>query len=468
MEAIHVTSDIQIIRENRLLKILGISFGLAITIGAVISGGVLRMPEVIAGNLGNEQLILGVWILGGLWALAGANVYAEFGTMLPTAGGGYVYLRRAYGDFIGFAGGFNDFLINICAIAYLSINVGEFTAALIPEFAAYEKLVAVASIVILALLNWVGLREGEVTQKLTSAVKVLGFSALIVLLFVWGGGKVDNPPRESLVSFESSFALFAAFILSFQVVTEAYAGYFSVVYFAEENTHPGQNVPRAMFGGIATVIVVYVLLNAALLYVLPVSQIAESKTAGADAAGLIFGESGGVIVTVIAIVATISVINALILYAPRVPFAMSRDGLLPSRLMRVNEGGTPQFALLLLVCFAILAVLSGSYESFLAMAAFFTLVGDSFVFFALFVLRRKEPDLPRPFRAIGYPYLPALVLIGAVVFFIGYIVSNTTNSLYALAVLVSIVPVYFLCRKFAGVSETQSEEAADPAETDQK
>ena len=215
-------------------------------------------------------------------------------------------------------------------------------------------------------------------------------------------------------------------------------------------------------------IVVYVLLNAALLYVLPVSQIAESKTAGADAAGLIFGESGGVIVTVIAIVATISVINALILYAPRVPFAMSRDGLLPSRLMRVNEGGTPQFALLLLVFFAILAVLSGSYETFLAMAAFFTLVGDSFVFFALFVLRRKEPDLPRPFRAIGYPYLPALVLIGAVVFFIGYIVSNTTNSLYALAVLVSIVPIYFLCRKFAGVSETQSEETADSIDTSEK
>jgi APA family basic amino acid/polyamine antiporter len=447
MDAIHVTSDIKIAGENRLLRILGISFGLAITIGAIISGGVLRMPEVIAGNLGNEQLILGVWILGGAWALAGANVYAEFGTMLPKAGGGYVYLRRAFGDFIGFAGGFNDFLINICAIAYLSINVGEFFAALFPSLVAHEKTIAVASILLLAFLNWLGLREGDLTQKITSAVKVLGFSALIVACFAWGGGLADNPPAEKLVTFESNFALFAAVMLSFQVVTEAYAGYFAVVYFTEENTDPGRNVPRAMFGGILTVIVVYVLLNAALLYVLPVAQIAGSKTAGADAAGLIFGETGGIIVTVIAIVATVSVINALILYAPRVPFAMSRDGLLPSKIMRVNKGGTPDLALLLLVGLAIAAVWSGSYETFLAMTAFFTLVGDSFVCLALFIMRRREPDLPRPFRAVGYPFLPALVLIGGLIFFVGYIVSNPYNSLYALAILALIFPVYRICRR---------------------
>lgn len=451
MDAIHATGDIAGARENRLLKILGVSFGLAITIGAVISGGVLRMPEVIAGNLGSEQLILGVWLLGGLWALAGANVYAEFGTMIPKAGGGYVYLRRAYGDFVGFAGGINDFLINICAIAYLSINVGEFFAALFPVLAAQEKTVAVVSILLLASLNWLGLREGDATQKLTSAIKVLGFSALIFACFAWGGGAAAaNPPAERLVTFESHFALFAAVMLSFQVVTEAYAGYFSVVYFAEENTNPEKNVPRAMFGGILTVIVIYVLLNAALLYVLPVAQIAESKTAGADAAALIFGAGGGTLVTVIAIVATVSVINALILYAPRVPFAMSRDGLLPARIMRVNKGGTPEIALLLLAAAAIAAVLSGSYETFLAMTAFFTLVGDSFVFLALFILRRREPDLPRPFRAIGYPFLPALVLVGAVVFFVGYIVSNLENSLYALAILTLILPLYLLCRKLGG------------------
>lgn len=448
MDAIHVTGNVRDISENRLLRILGVSFGLAITIGAIISGSVFRMPEVIAGNLGNEQLILGVWILGGLWALAGANVYAEFGTMLPKAGAGYVYLRRAYGDFLGFAGGINDFLINTCAIAYLAINIGEFVAAIYPSFISFEKHIAVGCIFFLAFLNWLGLREGDLTQKFTSAIKVLGFSALIFACFAYGGGVVENPVKESNVSFAGNFALFVALMLSFQVVTEAYAGYFAAVYFTEENTNPEKNIPRAMFGGILTVIVIYVLLNAAIMYVLPVSQIAESKTAGADAASLIFGETGGLLVTVIAIVATISVINALILYAPRVPFAMSRDGLLPARIMKVNRGGTPEFALFLLVGLSVLAVLSGSYETFLAMTAFFTLVGDGFVYLALFVMRRKEPDLPRPFKAIGYPILPALVLIGAIVFFIGYIVSNPYNSLSALGILALIVPLYLLCQRF--------------------
>ena len=236
-------------------------------------------------------------------------------------------------------------------------------------------------------------------------------------------------------------------MLSFQVITEAYAGWNSVVYFAEENTNPAQNVPRSMFGGILVVMTIYVLLNAALLYVLPVSQIAASKTPGADAVVLIFGDWGGKITLTVAIVATLSVVNALILYAPRVPFAMSRDGLLPQQIMRVNKGGTPSVALLLLVSFSIIAALSGSYETFLAMAAFFSLVGETFIYLALFILRRREPDLPRPYRAKGYPFLPAIVLLGALAFLVGYIVSNTMNSLYCIGVLLLLYPTFLIVRR---------------------
>ncbi|MBA4185780.1 MAG: APC family permease, partial [Acidobacteria bacterium] len=350
METIRAASEVQSAGKNKLLKILGIGFGLAITIGAVIGGGALRMPGVVAGHLGNEWLIIGIWIFGGIWALMSANIVAEFGTMLPEAGGPYVYLHRAYGDFVGFAGGLNDFIISICAVAYLSINVGEFSAALFPSLAGSQNIIAVITILTLGFLNWVGLREGDFTQKLTSLIKVAGFFFVIVACFVWGGNN-SNPSWESTVKFENSFALYAALMLSFQVITEAYAGWNSVVYFAEENTNPSQNVPRSMFGGILIVMAIYVLLNAALLYIMPVSQIAASKTPGADAVSLIFGDWGGKLTLAVALVATLSVVNALILYSPRVPFAMSRDGLLPPQLMKVNKGGTPSIALLLLITF---------------------------------------------------------------------------------------------------------------------
>lgn len=445
MESDESTSELQSSDKNKLLKILGIGFGLAITIGAIIGGGTLRMPGIIAGHLGNEWLIIGIWVFGGLWALMGANVVAEFGTMLPEAGGPYVYLRRAYGDFVGFAGGLNDSIISVCAIAYVSINVGEFSAALFPSLTGRENLIAVITIITLGFLNWVGLREGDLTQKLTSLIKVIGFFFIIAACFIWGGNG-GNPSSESTIKFENNFALYAALMLAFQVVTEAYAGWNSVVYFAEENTNPSQNVPRSMFGGILTVIAIYVLLNAALLYIMPVSQIAESKTPGADAMFAIFGDWGGKITLTVAIIATLSVVNALILYAPRVPFAMSRDGLLPPQMMRVNKGGTPSIALLILLSLSVIAALSGSYETFLAMAAFFSLTGDTFVYLALFILRRKEPDLPRPYRTKGYPFLPAIMVLAAVTFLTGYIISNTMNSLYCIGILILIYPAFLIVR----------------------
>ena len=157
--------------SNHLLRILGIGFGIAIVIGAVIGGSVIKTAGILAANLGSEWLVIGVLALGAVWALMGANVYAELGTMLPEAGGGYVFLRRAYGDFVGFAGGLNDFLINICAVAYISIVCSEFFCELFPHLQGSENKIAVVPIVVFGLLNWLGLREGEVSQKLMSLAK---------------------------------------------------------------------------------------------------------------------------------------------------------------------------------------------------------------------------------------------------------------------------------------------------------
>jgi len=431
--------------SNQLLRILGIGFGVAIVIGAVIGGSVIRTSGIVAGHLGNEWLIIGVLALGALWALMGANMYAELGTMLPKAGGGYVFLRRAYGEFVGFAGGMNDFIINVCAVAYISIVCSEFFCELFPNLQPWTNQIAVVPILIFGFLNWLGLREGELSQKLMSLAKVAMFAAFIFVCFAYGGSP-NNPSNESVVRFDSYFALFAASMLAFQVVNESYAGWYCSVYFSEENTDPSRNIPRSMFIGIVIVAASYMLIYAAFMYVLPVSDMATSKVPGALAAERTMGEGGAIAVTVFGIVTTIGIANAILLYGPGVPFAMARDGLFPGRLAEVNKGGTPSVALGLLVGLSCIAALSGSFESLLAITAFFALVGDGFVYLALFILRRKEPGTPRPYRAWGYPIVPALTLLVASIFFVGYLVSNPANSLVAFSIILLFFPAYFLLK----------------------
>lgn len=428
---------------NQLLRILGIGFGVAIVVGAVIGGSVIRTSGIVAGHLGNEWLIVGVLALGAVWALMGANMYAELGTMLPQAGGGYVFLRRAFGEFVGFAGGMNDFLINICAVAYISIVCSEFFCELFPTLQPWTNQIAVVPILFFGFLNWLGLREGELSQKLMSLAKVAMFAAFIFVCFAYGGSP-GNPSNESVVRFDSYFALFAASMLAFQVVNEGYAGWYCSVYFSEENTDPSRNIPRSMFIGILIVAASYILIYAAFMYALPLSEMAASKVPGALAAERTIGESGAIAVTVFGIVTTIGIANAILLYGPRVPFAMARDGLLPKRLANVNKGGTPSFALGLLVLLSSVASLSGSFESLLAITAFFALVGDGFVYLALFVLRRREPETPRPYRAWGYPIVPGLTLLVASIFFIGYLVSNPANSAVAFGIILLFIPAYYI------------------------
>lgn len=444
--------------RGNLLKILGVGFGLAAVVGGAIGVGILRTPGMVAANLGGARLIVAVWILGGVFALAGANTYAELATMLPKAGGGYVYIRRAYGDFFGFAGGMNDFILSCCSSAYISIVFGEYAAALFPVFAGRENIIAVSILLGLGLLHWIGLRAGNFAQQATSLVKVAAFFVLIVACFVFGGNNNQAAPPESAAALANPLAFFAAFMLSLQAVMETYSGWNGAVYFSEENADPARTIPRALFGGVSVVTVIYVLVNIALLYALPLADIAASKLPAADAAQTIFGGAGAKIITALSLVSILGILNAQTLFTPRILFAISRDGFLPAQAARVNAGGTPIVALLLTVALMIIFALSGTFETLLAIAAFLGLAGDGAVYLALFVLRRKEPDFPRPFRAYGYPILPAIVLIAAVTILIGYVVGNTLNSIYSIGILLLLYPVYLLFKKLVNRQKNGSHE----------
>ena len=450
MEKVLTDASPQQAESGKLLRILGVGFGLAVVIGGTIGVGILRNPGSVAEQLPSVWLILLAWTLGGVYCLLGANYLAELATMIPKAGGLYVYAHRAYGNYGGFVVGWSDWLYSTLGLAYVAVVFGEYAAGLFaPGLASGRIIFSVSILILITILNFIGLRSGSTTQKLTSLLKTIALIAFVIACFVYGG-QADTAIMSgttAVLPSSSAFVQFVAFILAFQLVLGTYDGWNSAIYFTEEDTNPTQNIPRSLFGGIAMIIAIYLLVNLALLYVLPMSQLAGSKFAGGDAMSLIFGALSGQVVTVLALLSLIGIINALLMLCPRILLALGRDRLFAAKAASVNKGGTPVFALVATAFTAIVLSSIGSFEMLLAISQFFAVTITILLIVSLFILRRREPELPRPFRAWGYPYAPLAVLVIAVLLFFGYIVSNPYPSLYALAVLAVSYPIFRLVKK---------------------
>ena len=422
-----------------LIRILGIGFGLAVIVGSTIGIGVLRTPGLVAGQLPNRTAILSVWVIGGLYTLVGAACLAELGTMLPEAGGYYVYARRAFGDTAGFAVGWSDWITYCAVLGYVSIAMGEFTALLVPSLAGSEKAASMAALAALGGLQLAGLRVSSRFQEITTAVKCAAFLAVVVAALLFA------PATPASAVAASQTPSFAGLIVALQSVVITYGGWQSGLYFSEEDRDPGHNLPRSMIGGVAAVIVVYLLVNVALLAVLPIGDLARSTLPAADAAQAIVGRSGGAIITVLSIVSLPPMLNAILMIGTRILFAMGRDGLLWSRAAGVNARGTPAAAMLATTVVALALIATGTFQRLVAVVSFYLAANYVVCCLALFVLRRKEPALARPFRAWGYPWSAALVLVGAALFLAGAAVGDPTNAAGALALLA----VGFLIRPFS-------------------
>ena len=433
------------VSRNRLLRILGITFGLAIAIGGTIGVGILRIPGLVAAQLGSAGLVMMVWILGGLYGFAGANTYAELGTMLPLAGGPYVYARRAYGDFGAFVVGWSDWLLRVSSMAYLAVALCDYSAALFPISSRLTTPLAIVALIFFTGLHYLGLRVGSRTQEIMSLFKVVVFLFIIVCAFLVRPEKQVAQPAVTAFS-SQPLLLFAAIALALQNVIETYAGWNSPAYFAEESTQPDRNIPRSLFSGVLLVMGIYVLFNFAMVYALPFSTLAGSKLAAAEVAQQIFGGRSTEIVTIIAFVSVVGIFNASFLMTPRVLYALSRDGLFSSYGARVNSGGTPTGALVVTAAAAIILTAIGSFEKLFAFSGFLAVAVDAATFAALFVLRKKEPGLSRPFKARGYPLLPAIVLVGSVLLLLAFVISNTLNSVYALVAIGLSYPVYLFTK----------------------
>jgi APA family basic amino acid/polyamine antiporter len=436
----------KIAQSGQLLRILGVGFGLAVGIGGTIGVGILRNPSGVAAQLGSVWMIMLAWSLGGIYCLLGANYLTELATMIPKAGGFYVYAERAFGRYGGFVVGWSDWLNNTLGLSFISVVFGEYAAQLIaPNLKGGRIIFSVSIIVVVAILNLIGLRSGSETQKIASFLKALALLGFVVACFVFGGQSHQANTAQVAVAAPRSFSSsLVAFVLAFQLVLGTYDGWYSAIYFSEEDTNPANNLPRSMFGGIAAIIGIYLLVNLALLNVLPISELTASKFAGGDAMSLIFGARSGQLVTILALLSLIGIINAILMMAPRIMFALGRDGLFFEKAAAVNKGGTPVFALLITTLCAIVLSSVGTFELLLAIGQFFIVVITILLIVSLFILRRREPNLQRPFRAWAYPSAPLLMLAFAVLLFFGYLISNPYPSLYALILLTMSYPLFRL------------------------
>ncbi len=416
--------------RGRLLKVLGMWFGISAAIGNTIAAGIVRAPGDIAQWLPNVYLFFGVWVAGGLYALTGASSLAELGAAIPRSGGQYNFSRRALGEYAGFIVGWSDWLSTCGTAAAVAIVIGEYSGDLLPTLAGHVKLIAVLVIIGFFILQWRGIKWGSATQLVTAAIKTSAFAILVAACFLWGG----HAHAASLASvaamppLPSGWALALAMLLGLQAVFYTIDGWAGVLYFGEEVRNPGRNIPRAIFGSVATIMGIYLLINAAVLYVLPMSKIAGNNFVLGTAAEKIFGPYGDTIIRAIMVISLLSCINANQLFCSRTLYAMSCDRLFFRSFTGVNAGGTPTLALLLSTIVGVLFVV-GSFEIVVAMLSFFFVANYTLSYSSLFALRKKEPQMERPYRAWGYPWTTGIALLASALFLIASIVPDLKKAL---------------------------------------
>jgi APA family basic amino acid/polyamine antiporter len=402
-----------------LARILGLGFGLAMVFGGTVGVGILRLPGTLAATLGDSRVILVFWIVGGIYTLLGAVSVAELAAMLPRAGGFYVYARRAFGSGAGFVVGWSDWINEVAALAYGSITAMTFLAALWPAAASCARTGAVLIVAAFAALHWVGLRLGSsLTRLISLSIGLMMLILVVACFFVPPAAHTSAPlPLSAAALPLLSMGTLAALVSAMRNVLLTYDGWYSPIYLAEENTHPGRTLPRALIGGTLVLIVLYVSVNAALLRVLPLSALASSDLPAATAARMVFPHGGGELVTLISLLTVLSLVNATLLITPRLALAVSSAA-------------------------AIALILSGTFEQIIALATVLFLLNYISAYAALFVLRRREPGLPRPYRAFGFPFTTAIVLVGSVLALIAAAVEDPRSALAAGLLLAACAPIY--------------------------
>ncbi len=433
---------------DRLPRRLGLWSAVAVLVGSTIGGGIFRTPAVIAGRVPEPVLMLLVWVLGGLLALCGALTYAELAAMFPRSGGVYVYVREGFGRLPAFLFGWSELLlIRASALGAIATPFAEYllrSLGLDPTRPPYDGAVhwvAALAIVLTATLNYVGVRWSALLLNVTTAAKYAALALLVLLAFVVGQGSFGHfteaggggPVRGGL------------FGLALVSVMWAYDGWGDLSFVGGEVKDPERSLPRALIVGTGAVVAIYLLVNAAYLYLIPIGAMAQSPLVAADAAQAILGRLGVGLVAIVVMVATFSTLLGSMLTAPRIFFAMADDGLFFRRVARVHPTfHTPSVAIVLT---GVLGIVYVAFQTFQQLADQFVVA--IFPFYALaaaavFVLRRRRPPavVPRAVRVLGYPVVPALFVLATLYMLGNALWQDPLHTGLAFLIILAGVPVY--------------------------
>ena len=424
----------------RLAQTLRTVDGLAVVVGIMVGSGIFRTPGNVAALLGRPGLTFVAWALGGAVGFLGALVFAELATRHPHAGGKYVYAREAFGRRAAFVVGWIEVLGTYCvAIAAIGVVSGEYLARLCGWPASAARSLGAGLVVLFTGMNLLGVTVGRWAQNVATGAKVLALLAAIAVAAVAGTGAGW---KAELPSAPTGLAVWGALALAFQSVIWTYYGYPDAAKIAEEVKDPDRALPRIFLFGIAGVTALYLLLNAAFLQVLPFDRIATSTLVAGDVAEAIFGARAGTLMAALALLVVLASLNGNLFVTPRVVFGLARDGLGPPALARVNAGGSPSTAMVVVGAVSAALAASGTFESLLSLAIIFVLVTDGFMVLVLMRLRARAPQAP--FRVPLYPAVPLVFLATYAALFMGAVLQQPVVSAVAVVSLIATYALYSL------------------------
>ena len=394
--------------QPSLRRVLRIRDGMAVTVGIVIGAGILRTPGLIAGYLDNAWLILGVWFFGGVVVALSTLVLAEMAAALPEAGGKYVYARHAWGPLMGFVAGWSELLVSRgFSGAAKAVAIAEYVRILTGGRGNIQ-IMAFAVCVGFFFLHTRGLKASTTFQNVTTVFKILIVMA-IAAAGLWAGEMAGFAPGPTTASGPTAGLL--GFALAYQSISFAYYGWEDAAKMAEEVKEPGSALPKILVGGSVVVMILYLLMNTAFLSALTPAEMAGSELVAADAMANVFGDAAGTLVVIASLVILISSINVNFLGLPRVAYGLGKHGLAPKAFTGVDERGTPRNALYFIAAWIGLLALSGAFELLIRFMMTIAITVDTMVLLGYFRLRAIRPDLERPFRMPGHPWLPAITIV---------------------------------------------------------
>lgn len=468
-------------QSNGLKKQVGLWSATSIVVGSVIGSGIFMKPATMAGQLGSPVALILVWIIAGVFSLFGALIFAELGAMWPVTGGLYTYFRRIFGDFFSFLYGWSAFaVINtaaIAAISYVCASYADyfllmprlplsteqsyvwhipFIGDLYPLQNIGVKAIAILIILGLSWLNYRTVRGGAAFQLISTIIKMLAMAAIVLGIFFSGQGNAAHFFEAGNTSPGTGF--FSGVVLAMTGAFLAYDGWINISFVAGEIKEPQRNVPRSLITGVIICIVVYVLVNLAYLYALPIDQMADSPLIATDAVSMVMGTASGALIAAMIVICTLGAVNGSLLATCRVTYAMGRDNLFFRFTGKTSRYTSPGNAIALHAIWTCMFIITGTFDMLADMFVFITWIAYMFGAIGIFILRRRYPGLQRPYRIWGYPWVP-LLFIGFSLFYLIFTVRSdisnylhgrqpVINSFLGLLITIAGIPIYFYLKKF--------------------